>query len=122
MTTEQAQPSRKRASNPNRGAKPGERRGGRQKGTPNKTTALLKDAVLKAAENAGGKGGLVSYLQEQAISNPGPFLALLGKVLPMQVTGADGGPIQSESKANIEIDVSGLSLEVQRAIAQVKLG
>lgn len=61
---------------------------GRSKGTPNKTTALLKDAILKAAENAGnkvGSDGLVSYLEAQASANPGPFLALLGKVLPMQV-------------------------------------
>lgn len=62
---------------------------GRVKGVPNKTTALLKDAILKAAENAGGKDGLVGYLQTQATANPGPFMALLGKVLPMQVTGAD---------------------------------
>jgi hypothetical protein len=68
--------------------------GGRQKGTPNKTTALLKDAVLKAAENAGAGEGMVGYLTTQAVLNPGPFLALLGKVLPMQVTGEDGGPLQ----------------------------
>ena len=70
---------------------------GRAKGTPNKTTALLKDAILKAAENAGNKigdNGLVSYLEEQAYVNPGPFMSLLGKVMPMQVTGADDGPIQ----------------------------
>ena len=67
---------------------------GRAKGTPNKTTALLKDAILKAAEQAGGKNGLVGYLHLQAIDNPGPFMALLGKVLPMQVTGDDGGPLQ----------------------------
>lgn len=83
-----------RASNPNRGAKPGERRGGRAKGVPNKTTALLKDAILKAAELAGGDDGLVGYLREQADENPGPFMALLGKVLPMQLTGEDGGPIK----------------------------
>lgn len=70
---------------------------GRAKGTPNKTTALLKDAILKAAENAGNKlgdDGLVSYLETQAADNPGPFMALLGKVLPMQVTGDDGAPLQ----------------------------
>lgn len=70
---------------------------GRTPGIPNKTTALLKDAILKAAENAGneiGKDGLVSYLQEQATENPGPFMALLGKVLPMQVTGDGGGAVQ----------------------------
>jgi hypothetical protein len=69
---------------------------GRAKGTPNKTTKLLKDAILKAAEKAGGKRGLVGYLELQAKINPGPFMALLGKVLPMQVTGEDGGPVQTE--------------------------
>jgi hypothetical protein len=67
---------------------------GRAKGTPNKTTALLKDAILRAAEGAGGKEGLVGYLQTQAAANPGPFLALLGKVLPMQVTGEGGGALE----------------------------
>ncbi len=64
---------------------------GRKKGVPNKTTALLKDAILHAAEAAGNEEGIVGYLQTQAKDNPGPFLALLGKVLPMQVTGEDGG-------------------------------
>lgn len=68
--------------------------GGRAKGTPNKTTALLKDAILTAAELAGGgKDGLVSYLKTQAMANPGPFMALLGKVLPMQIAGDEDNPI-----------------------------
>jgi len=66
---------------------------GRAKGTPNKTTALLKDAILKAAEGAGGEGGMVAYLQAQAKANPGPFMALLGKVLPMQIQGDPDSPI-----------------------------
>lgn len=64
---------------------------GRPPGSVNKTTALLKDAILQAAEKAGnaiGEDGLVSYLQAQAVANPGPFMALLGKVLPLQVIGA----------------------------------
>jgi hypothetical protein len=81
-------------------AKPPNAGKGRVKGTPNKTTALLKDAILKAAEAAGGPsegdspGGIVAYLELQAKVNPGPFLALLGKVLPLQVTGDGGGPVQ----------------------------
>jgi hypothetical protein len=68
---------------------------GRVKGVPNKTTALLKDAILKAATNAGG-GDLVQYLELQARVNPGPFMSLLGKVLPMQLTGDDGKSLTVE--------------------------
>lgn len=64
---------------------------GRPKGTPNKATKLLKDAILMAAEMAGNDieagGGLEAYLKHQAIANPGPFIALLGKVLPIQING-----------------------------------
>ena len=66
---------------------------GRKKGSVNKTTGLLKDAILKAAEQAGNKvgdDGLTSYLEEQAGENPTAFMSLLGKVLPMQVTGGNG--------------------------------
>ncbi len=74
--------------------------GGRKAGTPNKTTKALKDAILEAAELAGGEaddsqpGGLVGYLQGLATGQPQAFATLLGKVLPMQVTGDGGGAIQ----------------------------
>lgn len=60
---------------------------------PSKNSQLLKDAILKAAEAAGGKGGTVAYLTMQAIENPGPFMALLGKVLPTQVVGDAENPV-----------------------------
>ncbi len=66
---------------------------GRPKGVPNKTTALLKDAILAAAAKAGGTDGLEGYLTVQATKNPQSFLPLLGKVLPMQVTGDGGGAL-----------------------------
>lgn len=65
---------------------------GRPKGSINKTTALLKDAILKAAENA-GDGDMVNYLTQQARTNPGPFMSLLGKVLPTQVVGDPDNPV-----------------------------
>lgn len=74
------------------GEKKGNAGRGRPKGSPNKTTKLLKDAILMAAEQAGG-GDLTAYLTVQARDNPNAFLSLLGKVLPLQVTGEDGGAI-----------------------------
>ena len=70
-------------------AKPPAAGKGRPKGAVNKTTALLKDAILKAATDA-GNGDLAAYLKTQAIENPGPFLSLLGKVLPLDVAHSGG--------------------------------
>jgi len=59
--------------------------GDRQKGTLNKTSALLKDAVLEAADTAGGKEGRVGYLRLQARENPVAFMGLLKKLVPSQI-------------------------------------
>ncbi len=66
-------------------------KGGSRKGIPNKATAQLKDMILKALDGAGG----VEYLERRA-NDPrtaAAFLGLVGKVLPMQVTGEGGGPV-----------------------------
>jgi len=71
---------------------------GRPKGAMNKTTALLKDAILTAAADAGnksGEDGLVSYLTKQAEENPVAFMGLLGKVLPLQISGDPEQPVQT---------------------------
>ena len=59
--------------------------GGRQKGTLNKTSVLLNDAVLEAADTAGDREGLVGYLAVQARENPVAFMGLLGKLVPSQI-------------------------------------
>jgi hypothetical protein len=87
---------------PKEGANRGNAGKGRPKGSPNKTTALLKDAILQAAQNAGGNDGLIGYLETQAIQNPGPFMSLLGKVLPTQVSGPDGDAIPMALKITFE--------------------
>lgn len=62
---------------------------GRKKGVPNKVTGELKDMILGALDGAGG----IEYLKARAVDTPGPFLALVGKILPLQVTGEDGKQI-----------------------------
>lgn len=64
---------------------------GRKKGTPNKVNAALKDMILQAL--AEQEGGAVEYLKVQAMLNPGPFMSLLGKVLPTQITGDAEQPV-----------------------------
>jgi hypothetical protein len=77
-----------------RGSAPGERRGGRSKGTPNKnSTRVLREAVLDAAEQVGndgkGKDGLTGYLKHVALTDAKAFTSLLGRAMPLQVEGGD---------------------------------
>jgi len=92
-----------------RGPKPGEKKGGRVKGTPNKLPAFLKEAILAAATAAGDKmqskipehlrtEGLVHYLTSQAVTNPNAFMALLGKVLPLTLAGDPNNPLEVVQK------------------------
>ena len=67
----------------------GRKTGGRVAGTPNKFSADLRAMILGALSEAGGE----QYLARQAHENPGAFMTLLGKVLPTQVTGNEGGPV-----------------------------
>lgn len=63
--------------------------GGRQKGTANKDTSLIRDMIIQALNNAGG----VEYLQRQSLDNPTAFMTLVGKVLPTQVSGDPDAPL-----------------------------
>lgn len=64
---------------------------GRKKGSTNKNTQELREMILQALNEQDGGG--VGYLKAQAATNPNSFMGLLGKVLPLAVTGADGGPV-----------------------------
>lgn len=69
----------------------GRKTGGRVAGVPNKLTVSVKEAILTALEDAGG----AKYLAGVARENPQVFCALLGKLLPSEITGANGGPMLS---------------------------
>jgi hypothetical protein len=57
----------------------------RRKGTPNKLTKGLKEAIISALERAGGEDWLVAL----AKSDKRTFASLLGRVLPTEITDAD---------------------------------
>ena len=59
----------------NGGARPG---AGRPKGSPNKLSHSLKEMILAALDDVGGK----AYLSKLAIENSSAFSSLLGKMVP----------------------------------------
>jgi hypothetical protein len=54
---------------------------GRPRGSLNRVNASLKDMILGALRDAGGK----SWLAQQAQENPVAFMALLAKLLPLEL-------------------------------------
>ena len=70
--------------------------GGRQKGTPNKTTATIREAIDLAFDGLGGVPALIEW----ASKNPTEFYKLWIKGLPnrTELTGRDGGPMQVQTQ------------------------
>ena len=56
--------------------------GGRKKGTPNKTTTTVKEAIMNAFDKVGGE----DYLVEIAKLDHKTFCSLLGRVLPKEIS------------------------------------
>jgi hypothetical protein len=92
---------------------PGERNGGRQKGSGNRINRDIKEMVVQALSEAGG----VKYLVQCAHKQPVAFLGLVGRVLPLTIAGKgeDGAiPISFEwaPAAKVADDNSKFTIDV----------
>lgn len=88
--------------------KPGERVTGRQKGTVNKLTVSIREAIERAFDRLGG----ASYLEHVGRTDPRTFCALLSKLLPTKLANADGSPILTALTALTDAE-----LEARTALA-----
>jgi hypothetical protein len=74
---------------PRGGKRPGS---GRKKGSTNKLTSDVRQAIMEAFSILGG----VEYLTKIATTDPKAFCALLGKLIPVKVAGdLFGGPLHN---------------------------
>lgn len=62
----------------------GRKTGGRQKGTPNKLTTTVKQAIEQAAENLGGPARLAAWAQESPENERVFWTSIYPKLLPLQ--------------------------------------
>jgi hypothetical protein len=116
---------------PGGGSKPGERRGGRKKGTPNKGTIILR--TVRAACEAEGIDPVVMLVRmsdpEQPIEFDFPELRakvamgllefMQPKIVRNELTGANGGAVQMEM---FESPTARISSKLDRIAARASEG
>jgi hypothetical protein len=89
--------------------------GGRKRGTPNRNTRILGEAIVAAAEAAGserGKDGLFQYFKKLAKEQPAIFVPLLGKLITPQFESRQTSTIEviyrTPAEIRQELDQHGL--------------
>ena len=92
---------------------PGERPVGRARGTQNKLTLSVKEAIERAFDKLGG----TDYLVHVGQSDPRTFCALLSKLLPTKLANADGSPLLA---ALTELTDAQLEARTARALADAQ--
>lgn len=82
---------------------------GRPKGALNKTTVAAKDAIAAAAEDLGGKERLVAWIKEDPANERVFWGTIYPKLLPLQLTGEGGGPVETISRIELVSMIDGNS-------------
>jgi len=93
--------------------KAGERPVGRARGTQNKLTVSIREAIEHAFDELGG----ASYLAHVGRTDPRTFCSLLGKLLPTKLSNADGSPLLA---ALTELTDAQLEARTARALADAQ--
>jgi hypothetical protein len=75
---------------------------GKPKGAVSKTTLAAKEAIALAAEGLGGTDRLIAWAQEDPANERAFWASIYPKLIPVQVTGEDGGAIALSLKVSFE--------------------
>lgn len=78
--------------------------GGRKKGTPNKTTATAKEAIMNAFDKLGGE----EYLVQVGKQDHKTFCSLLGRVLPKEVSTSINSDLDLMTNEELEAELARL--------------
>lgn len=76
-----------------RPSRPGERRGGRAKGTPNKTTKAAKEVIAEAFDRIGGTAALVEWAKLNGDNRKAFYTIIWPKIIPLTVGGDADNPL-----------------------------
>ena len=89
---------------------------GRRRGETMRTTAVLKDAIIYAAQLVGedgeGLNGLVGYLVSIAREDKKTYAALLSRVIPLHVTSTNKTEITYRSAEEVKAELASRGIHV----------
>jgi hypothetical protein len=68
--------------------------GGRQRGTPNKTSVVLKDTILEVVERLGGAQGLYEWVKGDPENERAFWVSIAPKLLPMEFASSKDSLLQ----------------------------
>lgn len=71
---------------------------GRPKGSVNKVTKAVKDVIAGAAVELGGQDRLVEWAKSDPANERAFWASIYPKLLPLQLTGEDGGDIKTVTR------------------------
>jgi len=96
--------------------RPGKR--GPRRGQSSRTTVVLKDAIIYAAQCVGedGKGldGLVGYLKSIAKRDPKTYASLLARVIPLHVTSTNSTEVTYRSVEEVKAELRSRGILIDR--------
>lgn len=75
---------------------------GKPKGAVSKTTKVAKEAIALAAEGLGGVDRLIEWAKEDPANERAFWTSVYPKLIPVQLTGEDGGPIKTDNIFRLE--------------------
>jgi hypothetical protein len=71
----------------------GKKTGGRQKGTPNKTTQDAKQAIEQVAAGLGGAGGMLAWAQSDPANERIFWSTIYPRILPKEIKAEHEGEV-----------------------------
>lgn len=75
--------------------------GGRQRGTPNRTTQAAKDAIAMVAAELGGAARMVEWVRLDPLNERAFWTQVYPKLLPLTLNGDPENPIESVTRIEL---------------------
>lgn len=79
---------------------------GKPKGALSKTTKAAKEAIALAAEGLGGTDRLIDWCKEDPLNERAFWTTIYPKLIPHEVSGPDGGPLQIQEVVRKIVDAN----------------